>query len=67
MKGMSKGGSLGAGKMMPVTGKSGIKSGGANVPSTKPAQGQGGYGFASECKTNVPCGGGKATGKMGKM
>jgi hypothetical protein len=65
MKGMRQGGSLGGEKMKPVTGKSGIKSGGANVPNSKPVQGQGGYGFAEPCKTKMPMGGGKGTG--GKM
>ena len=56
---MGKGGSLGGEKMKPVTGKEGIKSGGANVPSTKGPVGQGGYGFAPQAKTNVPTGGKK--------
>jgi hypothetical protein len=59
---MSKAGSLGASKMKPVAGNTGIKSGGANVPSTKAAQGQNGYGFAPAAKTNVPTSGGKGTG-----
>ena len=59
---MGKGGSLGAAKMKPVVGKEGIKSGGANVPSTKAAVGQSGSGFAPPAKTYVPCGGGKGTG-----
>jgi len=59
---MGKGGSLGAAKMKPVVGKEGIKSGGANVPSTKGPVGQSGYGFAPAAKTSVPCGGGKGTG-----
>ncbi len=67
MKGMSKGGSMGGAKMKPMMGSTGIKSGGASVPNPKPVQGQNGYGFASECKTKMPMGGGKATGKMGKM
>lgn len=62
MKGMSKGGSLGASKPKPVTGQSGIKSGGANVPSTKGPVGQSGFGFAPAAKTSVPCGGSKGTG-----
>jgi hypothetical protein len=56
---MSKAGSLGGKKIQPVTGKSGIKSGGANVPNAKPVQGQGGYGYASPSKTSVPTGGKK--------
>ena len=59
---MGKGGSLGGEKPNPVVGKSGIKSGGANVPSTKAAVGQAGYGFAPAAKTNVPTSGGKGTG-----
>jgi hypothetical protein len=46
--------------MKPVTGKEGIKSGGANVPNTKPAHVE--HGFAPSAKTNVPCSGGKGTG-----
>jgi hypothetical protein len=60
MKGSSKAGSLGGEKMKPVVGRHGIKSGGANVPNTKPAQND--YGFAPTAKTNVPCSGGKGTG-----
>ena len=56
---MGKGGSLGGAKMKPVAGNTGIKSGGANVPSTKAAVGQGGYGFAPSAKTSVPTGGKK--------
>lgn len=66
MKGM-KGGSMGGEKMKPMMGNTGIKSGGANVPSTKPAQGQGGYGFAPECKTQMPNHSGHKGGKMGGM
>lgn len=60
MKGTSKGGSLGGEKIKPVVGSSGIKSGGANVPNTKPAQND--YGFAPAAKTSVPVGGNKGTG-----
>jgi len=56
---MGKGGSLGAAKMKPVTGKEGIKSGGASVPNPKPVQGQDGYGYAPSAKTSVPTGGKK--------
>ena len=67
MKGM-KGGSMGGGKIQPVKGKEGIMSGGASKPSTKPAQGHGGYGFAPECKTKMPSHPGHKGGKkMGGM
>ena len=56
---MGKAGSLGGAKMKPVTGNTGIKSGGANVPDAKPVQGQGGQRYAPMAKTNVPTGGKK--------
>lgn len=48
-----------AGIQRPVTGKSGIKSGGASHPNAKAVQGQKGYGFAPWAKTSVPTGGKK--------
>lgn len=47
------------GIIKPVKGKSGISSGGASQPNTKPVQGQKGFGYAPQAKTNIPTGGKK--------